>query len=395
MRRKNVYLMYAIALLQGMVFYGAIATLYRQARGVSVFQITLIEGISLLLCIAFEVPWGILADRIGYKAALVLCNGLYCISKLVFWHASGFWWFLLERVLLSIAIAGLSGVDTSLLYLSCRPGDSQRVFGIYDSMGLIGLVIASVGYSVWIREQYTLAAALTAATYGIAALLTLFLSEVREKAPRSFQLAEYTQLLRRLLRDSNRLLFLAAVACLTQTHQTITVFLNQLQYTRCGLPSAWFGYLYIAVALCGTCSVFSTVWSKKWGDRRGGTLLLGAAVIACGVLAITRSAALSVAGLILLRAANSLFQPFQLEWQNRMVQSANRATELSLCAMLVDGASAGISVLLGAVADFRLWAAFLCGGVLCLVGLGLFRLWYRRISSVCGQAQPSTDSVTQ
>ena len=152
MRRKNVYLMYAIALLQGMVFYGAIATLYRQARGVSVFQITLIEGISLLLCIAFEVPWGILADRIGYKAALVLCNGLYCISKLVFWHASGFWGFLLERGLLSIAIAGLSGVDTSLLYLSCRPGDSQRVFGIYDSMGLIGLVIASVGYSVWIRE---------------------------------------------------------------------------------------------------------------------------------------------------------------------------------------------------------------------------------------------------
>lgn len=31
-----------MAFLQGMVFYGPIATLYRQTRGVSVFQITLI-----------------------------------------------------------------------------------------------------------------------------------------------------------------------------------------------------------------------------------------------------------------------------------------------------------------------------------------------------------------
>ena len=52
---RNIRLMYAIALLQGMVFYGPIATLYRQAAGVSVFQITLIESISLALALALEV----------------------------------------------------------------------------------------------------------------------------------------------------------------------------------------------------------------------------------------------------------------------------------------------------------------------------------------------------
>ena len=59
--------MYAIALLQGMVFYGPVATLYRQARGISIFQITVIESISLALCLLLEFPWGILADKIGYK----------------------------------------------------------------------------------------------------------------------------------------------------------------------------------------------------------------------------------------------------------------------------------------------------------------------------------------
>lgn len=56
--KRNLWIMYAIALLQGMVFYGPIATLYRQAHGLTIFQITLIESISLVLLILLEIPWG-------------------------------------------------------------------------------------------------------------------------------------------------------------------------------------------------------------------------------------------------------------------------------------------------------------------------------------------------
>ncbi|MDE7113205.1 MAG: MFS transporter [Acetatifactor sp.] len=89
-RKRNIYIMYAIALLQGMVFYGPIATLYRQAQGVSVLQITIIESISLALCLLLEFPWGVLADKIGYRKTMIICNLLYFISKIVFWQASGF-----------------------------------------------------------------------------------------------------------------------------------------------------------------------------------------------------------------------------------------------------------------------------------------------------------------
>ena len=72
--------MYAIALLQGMVFYGPVATLYRQASGISVFQITLIESISYILCILFELPWGFVADRIGYKNNVLLLQPIFCFK---------------------------------------------------------------------------------------------------------------------------------------------------------------------------------------------------------------------------------------------------------------------------------------------------------------------------
>jgi len=71
--KRNLYFMYAISFFQGMVFYSSIATLYRQAAGLSIFQITMIESISLVLSFAFEIPWGVLADRIGYRLTMIVC----------------------------------------------------------------------------------------------------------------------------------------------------------------------------------------------------------------------------------------------------------------------------------------------------------------------------------
>lgn len=228
--KKNIYILYAIGLLQGMVFYGPIATLYRQAQGVTVFQITLIESISLALCIALEVPWGVVADRIGYRKTMVFCCGLYFVSKILFWQATNFWWFLAERILLSVVIAGMSGVDSSILYLSCQGRSSQRVFGIYSGMGMAGLLIAAGVFSLVVRDNYPLAAFLTVISYALAAVLALGLTEVKQETS-----PQHHGQLRRALPKGSLVLFLLAAAFLAETHQTITVFLNQLQYQRCGL----------------------------------------------------------------------------------------------------------------------------------------------------------------
>ena len=144
--KRNIYLMYIIALLQGMIFYGPVATLYRQVHGVSIFQITLIESISLILCILLELPWGIVADKIGYRKTLVFCCWIYLISKIVFWLADGFIWFLAERIMLSFVIDGFSGVDTSILYLS----DRENKFNSWIS-GRKGI---KAGIFLWDRHLY-------------------------------------------------------------------------------------------------------------------------------------------------------------------------------------------------------------------------------------------------
>ena len=369
--------MYAIVLLQGMVFYGPIATLYRQANGITVFQITLIESISYLLCILFEVPWGIIADKIGYRKTMVFCCGLYLASKIVFWRADGFFDFLLERIMLSVVIAGLSGVDTSILYLSCGEGESQKVFGVYNSLGLIGLLFASYIFSAFVGTNYSAAAFLTVVSYGIAAVLSLFLDEVKSAENQAVRFSDLKAVFTRIVKDRKFILFLISVAFLSQTHQTITVFFNQIQYEKCGMYASTIGYVYIVVTLAGLFGVFSAKLTRALGEKSTGIALQIVSIASCVVLGFTNTAPVSVLGVLLLSVIDSLYQPYQTELQNRHVLSTNRATELSVYAMVVNCVSAGTSVLFGTLAGVNLKTAFFFAAGICSAGLLLFCIWYK------------------
>lgn len=370
--KKNILLMYAVALLHGMVFYGPVATLYRQAQGVSIFQITLIESISLILCLLFEIPWGIAADRIGYKKTMVFCCTLYFVSKIVFWLADGFWWFLLERILLSIVISGLSGVDSSILYLSCGGDERQDVFGIYNSLQTAGLLAAAAVFSSFIGDNYRLAAKLTLISYGLAALAASNLVEVKESKSPVLCLKEFRGLLNKTLKNRYLLLFLIAVAFLTETHQTVTVFLNQPQFARCGLSPQKIGYVYIAATLAGVCGALSARLTGHTGIKSAGTLFYTIAAVSCLLLTFSARAGISIAGILALRVSNSLFQPLQMDLQNRMIVTGRRATALSINAMITDSIGAGINLLFGAFAKISLSASFLFGAALCTAGLCLY-----------------------
>jgi len=311
--------------------------LYRQAAGISIFQITIIESISLVVCLLLELPWGMVADKIGYKSILISCCALFFLSKIVFWQASGFAAFLLERIMLSIVIAGMSGVDTSVLYLSAEVGKSQRVFGIYNNLGTAGLLLAAFVYSAFVKEDYRLAGLLTVISYGIAAILSFGLVEVRNVGETNeVNLKELAAIVESIVTDKQSALSLVGVALLNETHQTITVFLNQLQYVRCGLSDTAIGYIYIGVTIIGMGGVFSDKVTSGLGVVPLTAILYGMAAMACLVLAMVSDARLSIGAIALLRISFSVFQPLQMDLQNKRVVTRNRATELSINAVLID-----------------------------------------------------------
>ena len=378
MHKRNIALLYGISLLQGMVFYGPISTLYRQVQGVSIFQILLIESISYALCIVLEVPWGVVADRIGYKRTMRICCWLYFLSKIVFWQSTDFAGFLAERVLLSVVITGLSGVDTSILYLCAGPQESQHVFGVYNSLGEAGLLGAAAVFTLFVGDDYRLAALLTVFSYGAAALLSLGLTEVRPAPAERAAREPFRATLRASLAAPGLAALLVASGLLTEVHQTVTVFLNQLQYERCGMTSTAIGAVYIVTSLLGLCGAFSARFTGAAGPRRAVRLLCLAPALGCLVLMATDRAALSVGCVWLLRVSDSLFQPYRLRLQNAMVRTGNRATALSIHAMVVDTVSIVTNLAFGTLAEWDLRAALAFGAVAAVTALLLLERVRRR-----------------
>ena len=373
MNKRNIFLLCAIGFLQGMVFYAPVATLYRQTVGIGIFEIALIESISLALSLLLEIPWGILADRIGCRKTMLACCVLFLISKIVFWQAEGFVGFLLERILLAVVCSGLSGVDTGMLYESCRRGDSHRIFGIYEYLQQAGLLLAAGVCSLWVGTDYRLAGLLTVISYGMAAVLACFLQEVRPPESPKVTLRISWAVLSAQLRNRKLLFFLLAVALLNETHQTITVFLNQLQYVRAGMTVERISGAYILLSLAGLVSIFSSRFSDCLGEKRLGTGVMAGSLLCCVVLAVTKDPVISVLTVTGLRVFYSLLQPLQLEYQNRQVATEHRATALSMHAAFMSSAAVLLNLAFGRAADVSLPSAMLLGAALCFAALVLYR----------------------
>ncbi len=372
MSKRNIYALCAISLLQGLVFYGPIATLYRKAAGVTMLEIALIESVSLILSLLLEMPWGVIADRIGYKNTMVVCCGLFFVSKIIFWQAESFGAFLLERVLLAAVISGLSGVDSALLYLSCPPERQQKTFALYQSLGTAGLLLASLLYSLCFGDDYRLSAFWTMVAYAAALCASFFLVEPEHEAPSQEEKGSLGRVILSVLKRPRLLLLLLSFGLFQETRQTATVFLNQLQYERAGIPRSLFGILLAGMQLLGFLGLFSQSVTSRVGEGRSFMLLMGAGALSCVLLAQTSSPVLSVLGVGLLVLAGSLLSPLQSVVQNREVRTAYRATELSVYAMVLDGISAGANVAFGRAADVSLPLAFWLGAGACGAACGLY-----------------------
>ena len=375
--KRNIALMYAISFFQGMVFYASIATLYRQAAGLNLAQIALIESVSYLICLATELPWGLIADRIGYRSTMILSCGLYFVSKLIFWQADSFGGFLLERFFLSISVSGLSGVDTSVLYLSAPEGDSQKVFGRWNALGTAGLLFSAWFYSVFIGKNYRLAGLATAVSYGIAALLSLGLQEVRSPDREERQtLQGFFSLLRETAKDRRFLLFLLGYGLYCEAVQMITVWLNQGQYLRCGLEERGIGMAYLAVTVLSLCGAFSSNLTRRLGQKPFAALVFLLTGGLGALLTVTRSPWASFGAIAAIAALHALIGPLATTLMNQRVVTADRATMLSIFAVLTDLVSAGANLLYGRAADLSLSAAFLIGAGSCVIACISFFFCY-------------------
>lgn len=356
------------AFFSGMVFYAPVATLYRQARGLDLAQIALIEAICLSLTMALEIPWGYVADRIGYRLTLVISFFLLFVSKIVFFNAYSFSLFVLERILLALANSAASGVDTAYL---ARFESSQKTYGLYHAFQFAGLVMVACIFPFF-KDVFASSAFWTIVTNGLAFVCIVLLPRERQqetKLPEHAN-ASFWAVAGNVLKDWHFLIFVASVSLLFSVNQIVTVFLVQVRYTQVGLVDSFFGYPFFALVIVSfLSSLVSAKLTKSLGKNNAMCLFFILAFLGVLLIAWQTEIIVVVLGALLLRFGASAAFPLAISVQANQAQGSQSATILSIYALVSEMIELALTVILGSLANRNLQCSLMVAGGCLLAGL--------------------------
>jgi MFS family permease len=371
----NITILHLLRFFSSLYFYHQIITLYFQARGLNYVQINSLWGIIVASKAIAEVPTGMLADKAGRKASIIIALVLQLIGELLFIFADTYLLFVVVAIIAGIGFAFLSGCFEAMMYDSLKhvskEGEMQKVSGVNEALAQLAIIIGSFcgGFLALDLqlESFLLVIMLTACSVAISVVVSCFLKEPAT----AYTHSENSGLT--LLKDGIQLLKTnTSLQRIVLLSVFATPFINYLlnfyqpYFVQSHVPGIWLG---IALALASFLGMFSSKYAylleKTFGVRRGvliATLLPG---IFYWLMAIITQPWAAILLFVFAYSSMNFQKPLFADYMNRHIESQNRATVLSLISMVSGVYVAGMGLLIGGLADVSLsWAFLFMGGII-------------------------------
>ncbi len=376
----------AVAFLSGLYFFLPAISLFWQARGMSLAQISILQAVLMGVGLLLDLPTGALADRFGRRWALSAGLAFQILSECVFLSGHNFWAFVLAQVIGGIGTAVLSGSTTALVYESLP--EAQRPAAMQRAMGLIGAAIQLANLIAYVAgglligdlrlDHIILAIQLTILCVCLAFVASLFMPpEHGRHDPRTPRLGTIA-LIRHglgLVRRNGRLQRIVLVYLLTYAFSWYLQVLYQGYLLAAGVGGIWLGPalgLGAMLALVGQRYAYTL---ERWLGV-GYAVVLATALpgILYLLMAVINRSWPAVLLFCLLWGAIPIKEPLFAGYLNRHIPNEQRATVLSLVNTLKSIYIALWGLIIGRVAEISLSLLFGAIGILVLGSALLLRI---------------------
>jgi len=366
------------------ILWVPIWVVFLQRKGLSLTQVGLLEGVAWTITAFLEVPTGAIADRWGRKASIAVGASLYGLAMFLILAEALSPAFLLGYALWNSSTAFVSGADSALLYDSLkaegRAAEAAKQSGRYaainqGSQGVASLVGAAIA-TIDINLCFAICGFLGFAAAGL--VLTI------HEPPRTTQDDEYLSYWRNLrtaVRIAARRPVVRALVLLNATILIVPLVvyyvLLQPYAVGVGLPLAALGVVVIGVQLS---SVIASWLAHRTADHFELASVVGVAlavlIAATAVLAVFPSIT-SLALMFAVALVPALLTPLLSARLNHLIPSAQRATILSLGALLFElGLAIAMPLLLAFADRFGAPAAIgLASAIFALTAVPLMFIW--------------------
>jgi len=342
--RGNIWRLFATQTLLSFILWVPIWVVFLQRKGLNLTEIGILEGFAWVLTAGLEVPTGAIADRWGRRVSIAMGAFVYAAAMFLILADALSPAFLLGYALWNSSLAFVSGADSALLYDSLRAdgrtADAAKQTGRYAAIGQASQGIASLAGAAIATVDITLCFTLC----GVGALAAGALALTMKEPPHTDEEGEvrlgYWKNLRTAIGIAARrpivraLLLLGAMILVVPL--VVYYALLQPYALGVGLPLASLGVVVVGVQL-------TNVVASWLAHRTQGRFALTDVVTVGVVVLLVASGALAllpsiptIALMLAVALVPALCGPLLTARLNDLIPSAQRATILSLSALLFE-----------------------------------------------------------
>lgn len=391
MGRKNIHILHITTFFSALYFYHQIVTLYLLDKGLSLLEINSLFGIILITQSVFEIPTGIIADRIGRKSSIILAFAFQLMGEVEFIFATNYILFVVSTILAGIGFSFYSGCYEAMMFdslkIDSRENEMQKVAGLNAGYKQLATVIGSLAGAFLAADlamkSFIFTIVLTAISVAIALMVSFFMKEPKIRSDQETKnsiviFKEGVKLLR--MNSSLRRIILLSILATPFVNYLLNFY--QPYFLMSDVPAVWLGLALSIASLMGFLAVrYAYMMERLFGVRYGlliSTILPGIFYL---FMSFIVSPWLAVILFILSFSVMNIQSPIFADYRNRHIRSEIRATTLSVISMLSGIYVALIGLVLGRIADDSLSYAFRVMGVIIVGSVLLIRVREKHVIS--------------
>lgn len=382
--QANVWKYYVFHFFLNFQLWWPIWVIYlTEERGLSLGQVTLIDVPFWTSIILLQIPAAAIADRWGRKPTLIASAAALAAAVTFFGLATNFWLILGSYLIWGVAFALLSGTESAFIYDSLkamgRESEYARIYGrgwaVATVGGLTGTLLgAPIADATSLPFPIVLSGGLAFFAVVAAFMFREPLVRDEEKAHPSYGqiIREAVGIVRRRPAVRYGIMYFGLIT----VGSIGPIFFFQPFLVEHNVDLGQVGIWQTPMRLAAVAAaLLAHRLISGLGERRTFYGMAIALVAAYALLATWDSVYAQVAFPVL-NATVVLSQPTVTNLLNRMVESDQRATVISLTNLVRSMVLIPCAPLLGALADESLSAAFAAGGIIvAVVGTPLLTAW--------------------
>lgn len=275
--QKQIRNIYTISAFSSFQLAGASWVALLAARGFSLVEIGIAEGVFHVASLLFEIPSGVISDVFGRKRSMILSQCMFLLSSLLMIISEGLPGVCLSLVFSAFGYNFASGSREALAYDTLKSGGREGEYLRYSSAEYtiyrIGNASAILCAGLALTLGYRLANLLDMVMVGICLLFSFRLEEIRLEETQ-FEGGITDRLLRcfresiEFLLHNGKSLGLMLWNAFAGSVSVLTAFFLQARLTDAGLPGGWLGPGLFLVSLGGAMGAKAVTALEKWNYRK-------------------------------------------------------------------------------------------------------------------------------